>query len=356
MSRLRVVYVYFNSHRERAREVEAGTGPDSTMHGVNHLGAFGIEARIHEPRLTQRPYRSALASRVAWNARELVLPLELRDADVVVTPLGALFPLAARATLHLGVVVLNYGLGLAYDRGSPARRRLLAESLRSAATVACLGRSQAEHAIDRIGVAPERVRAMIIGVDERFFDARPPSSPPAEPYVLTVGKDLSRDFATFAEAVSQLGVRAEVVAQPKNLAGVTLPESATVSQPSFPELRELYAGASAVVLSQRHDGYPYGSEAGGLTSLLESMAMGKPVVLSDRAVLRDYVEDGRNALVVPPEDPAALREALARILSDAQLATTLGAQARATVEERHAMRDFTERFVPVLREAAPSRS
>ncbi len=354
MSRLRVVYVYYNSHRERAAEVEDGTGPDSTMHGVNHLGAFGIDAAIHDPRLTRRSYRSAIASRAAWNLREVALPLELRDADVVVTPLGALFPLAARATPRLGVVVLNYGLGLAWDRGSPAKRRLLRASLRSAAAVICLGRSQAEHAIDRIGVPAERVRAMVIGVDERFFDARQASEAPAEPYVLTVGKDLSRDFATFAEAVSSLGVRSEIVAAPRNLEGVTLPTGSRLSQPSFLELRELYAGAAAVVVAQRRDGYPYGSEAGGLTSLLESMAMGKPVVLSDRAVLRDYVTEGSDALVVPPEDPAELSAALGRVLSDRQLATALGSQARATIEERHTMRGFTERFVPVLLEASRS--
>jgi glycosyltransferase involved in cell wall biosynthesis len=349
---LRVVYVYYNSHRERAEQVAAGTGPDSTMHGVNHLHAFGIDARVHDPLLSRRSYRSSFISRAAWNVREILLPWEVRDCDVAVTPLGALFPLAGRSRPRLRIVVLNYGLGLIYDRSSPARRRLLKASLRSAATVICLGRSQAEHAIERIGVDPRRVHAMIIGVDERFFDARPPTIPPSEPYVLTVGKDLSRDFATFAHAVSSLGIRSEIVAQPRNLTGLTFPARSRVSQPSFLDLRELYAGAAAVVLPQRHDGYPYGSEAGGLTTLLEGMAMAKPMIVSDRAVLRDYISKGENALIVPPENPAALREALERVLADEQLASTLGARARATIETRHAMRDFTQRLVPVLHEAA----
>src|SRR5436305_17523 len=84
-------------------------------------------------------------------------------------------------------------------------------------------------------------------------------------------------------------------------------------------------GAADVALPQRRDGYPYGSEGGGLTALLEAMAMGRPLVATGRAILRDYVADGDNALIVPPEDPAALRAAIERVLGDRALAERLGA-------------------------------
>jgi glycosyltransferase involved in cell wall biosynthesis len=114
-------------------------------------------------------------------------------------------------------------------------------------------------------------------------------------------------------------------------------------------LRELYAGAACVVIPQRRPDYPYGSEGGGLTSLLESMAMARPTVISDRPILHDYVTDGENAVVVPPEDPAALAAAIERVLADPG---SLGAAARLRVEAELTTRHLAERLVPILRAAA----
>ena len=102
-----------------------------------------------------------------------------------------------------------------------------------------------------------------------------------------------------------------------------------------------------MVLPQRADSYGYGSEGGGLTALLEAMAMGKAVVATDRAILRDYVDDGVEALIVPPEDPSALRGAIERVLGDDELATRLGAAARSRVERSHTTRGFAARIAPM---------
>jgi glycosyltransferase involved in cell wall biosynthesis len=342
----RVGFVYPNSRRELVAEVARGEAPDSTLLGQNHLAGLGVEATIHEPRLTRTP-RSGLAHRLTWNLRELTLPWELRDVDVAFTPLANLLPLAARARHRLRVVVVNYGLCLIYERSSRGRRRLLAESLRSAAAVVCLGESQREQLLEQTGLDPARVHTALLGVDERFFAPRP--MPTGEPYVLTVGKDLSRDFATFVEAVRRLGVRAELAVYPRNLEGIELPPNARARVVGATELRELYAGAACVVIPQRRTDYPYGSEGGGLTSLLESMAMARPTVISDRPILHDYVSDGKTAVIVPPEDSAALASAIERVLADPG---SLGPAARQRVEAGLTTRHLAERLVPILREAA----
>lgn len=347
MSFPHVAFVYPNSRRELVAEVARGEAPDSTLLGQNHLAALGIDATIHEPRLTRTP-RSGVAHRLTWNLRELTLPWELRDVDVAFTPLANLLPLAARARRRLRVVVVNYGLCLIYERSTRARRRLLAESLRSAAAVVCLGESQREQLIEQTRLDPSRVYTALLGIDERFFAPRPPQKE-GEPYVLTVGKDLSRDFVTFVEAVRRLGVRAELAVYPRNLEGIELPPNVRARVVGPTELRELYAGAACVVVPQRRPDYPYGSEGGGLTSLLESMAMARPTVISDRPILHDYVRDGETAMVVPPEDPAALAAAIERVLADPD---SLGAAARRHVEAGLTTRHLAERLVPIFREAA----
>lgn len=343
---VRAVFVYPNSRAALLERVHAGVEPDSTLLGLNHLAEHGVDARLHDPLLTRRSH-GALLDRLAWNARELTLPLELGRADIAFTPLAALFPLAAR-TKRLPVVVVNYGLNLIWRRASTPRRRLLRASLRAAARVICLGESQRRELIELAGLDEEQVTTLLLPVDERYFV---PGEQAAGSLVVSVGKDLARDFVTLAEAVGGLEAEAVLVAHPRNLAGVGLPANARVAQglPSD-ELRSLYARAGCVVVAQHRDGHRYGSEGGGLTALLEAMAMGRAVVATERGVLRDYATDGVDALLVPPADPAAMREAIVRVLGDADLAARLGAAARARVERAHTTRGFAASLAPLFRE------
>ncbi len=65
--------------------------------------------------------------------------------------------------------------------------------------------------------------------------------------------------------------------------------------------------------------------------LFQYMASGAPIVASDLPTTREVLTHERNALLVPPGDPAALAAALRRLLSDPALAERLGAQARRDV-------------------------
>ena len=335
----KVAFVYPNPRAELAAQVAAGEAPDSTLLGQNHLAELGIDARLHDPALTRRG-----GGRLRWNLREVTLPWELGDADVAFTPLAALFPLVARARRRPRVVVVNYGLCTIWERSSRARRRLLSSSLRSAAAVVCLGEWQRDRLEEQTGA---RATTALLGIDERYFAPRP-ARDDGEPYVLAVGKDLARDYATFADAVRRLGVRAEIAAYPRNLQGLRLPAGTRARAVPPAELRELYAGASCVVVPQRRQEYPYGSEGGGLTSLLETLAMGRPLVATDRPILHDYVIHEETALLVPPEDPEALAAAIGRVLGDADLARRLGEAGRARVEAELTTRHFAKRLAPIL--------
>jgi glycosyltransferase involved in cell wall biosynthesis len=66
-------------------------------------------------------------------------------------------------------------------------------------------------------------------------------------------------------------------------------------------------------------------------ALLEAMAAGLPCVASGIGGCTDVITDGRNGLLVPPQDSRALRQALARLLGDGDLRTRLGRAARERV-------------------------
>lgn len=77
--------------------------------------------------------------------------------------------------------------------------------------------------------------------------------------------------------------------------------------------------------------FPSVKEGFGLVPL-EALAAGLPVVAADIDVLRAFLDDGRNALLVPPRDGAALAAALERVACDPALSGRLRAEGLRTAQ------------------------
>jgi len=74
-------------------------------------------------------------------------------------------------------------------------------------------------------------------------------------------------------------------------------------------------------------------EAQGLT-ILEAMALSRPVVASNVGGIPEMIEDGRTGLLVPPYDADALAAAIVRLLTNHPLADTLGRAGHDLVHDR----------------------
>ncbi|MCK4775953.1 MAG: glycosyltransferase, partial [Candidatus Krumholzibacteria bacterium] len=70
------------------------------------------------------------------------------------------------------------------------------------------------------------------------------------------------------------------------------------------------------------------------TVVLEAMATGLPVVTTDVGSVRDMVEDGHSAIVVPPDDREALSTAIETLVNDAAMAMAFGERGRQIVLDR----------------------
>jgi glycosyltransferase involved in cell wall biosynthesis len=74
-------------------------------------------------------------------------------------------------------------------------------------------------------------------------------------------------------------------------------------------------------------------EAQGLT-ILEAMALSRPVVASDVGGIPEMIQDGKTGLLVPPHDPEALAAAIIWLLTNHPLADTLGRAGHDLVPDR----------------------
>jgi glycosyltransferase involved in cell wall biosynthesis len=86
------------------------------------------------------------------------------------------------------------------------------------------------------------------------------------------------------------------------------------------DIPELLACAEILILPSRAEGLP--------NVILEAMAAGLPVVATRVGGTPEIIEDGATGLLVPPEDPCALAEAIQRLLRDRSMAARVGRTAR----------------------------
>jgi glycosyltransferase involved in cell wall biosynthesis len=89
------------------------------------------------------------------------------------------------------------------------------------------------------------------------------------------------------------------------------------------------AASDLFVLPSRSEAFP--------NAVLEAMAAGLPIVATGAGGILELIENDRTGLLVPPDDPAALADRICRLMSTPELASRLGAAARA---EAHAGYSF----------------
>jgi glycosyltransferase involved in cell wall biosynthesis len=91
------------------------------------------------------------------------------------------------------------------------------------------------------------------------------------------------------------------------------------------DVRPAFADARVYCLPSYHEGMP--------RTVLEAMAMGRPVITTRVPGCRDTVREGGNGYLVPARDAEALAEAMTRFIATPELAPAMGAAGRRRVEE-----------------------
>jgi glycosyltransferase involved in cell wall biosynthesis len=299
-------------------------------HGVelldwSHLG----------PAATRRSARLSLAHVRA------ALPV-LRDVDAVFSDgehIGVPLALAMRVRrLRTPHLVLGHHLT---TRAKWPLFRLLRPQGRMSRVLVHSSR-QLELATAVLGIPRDRLDLLAYHADVDFWAPGRDREATSEPLVLAVGRE-HRDYATLATACAGLPARVHVAAGSLFSPGArrsdpqAWPSNFTVGFADHLALRELYARAAVVAVPL----VPTDFQA-GVTTILEAMAMGRPVVVTATEGQRDIVEDGVTGVMVPPGDADALRDAVASLLANPRERRRLGDNAREAVVLRFGLNAYTD--------------
>jgi glycosyltransferase involved in cell wall biosynthesis len=146
------------------------------------------------------------------------------------------------------------------------------------------------------------------------------------------------------EAARRAGVRLVVAGDGPDRARLERLGGATFLGPQPREaVLELFRAADASILSSSWENFPHG--------VVESLAVGTPVIATAVGGVAEVVTDGANGLLVKRGDVDGLTRAVERFFGDERLAGQLRASAAASVEAYGRDRVY-ERLLEILRQAA----
>lgn len=322
---------------EWARRHACGEVPDRVPYGLHRIGDYGLSVL---PRIRPQSGPVVRGFRIGgkltgggrWLETMLGQPSpSAADVRLFWDERCAVPGLLMNGTRHRPVVT---GVIWATEP-NPGRSALLQRATRAALlrADALFVNSYAQVPVlcEEWGVASSRVHFVPFGIDTDFWNPDAPACDElprlgSAPFVLSVGNDRHRDHQLLLAAMQEVhaklpDARLELVTRTPQQIPPEIGywrQSATHSQ-----LRDHYRRAQVVAICTRPN-----IHASGLTATLESMAMGRPVVVTRNPGVDHYVKHGETGMLVPPDDPDAMARALIELLTDPDRCWRMGAAAR----------------------------
>jgi glycosyltransferase involved in cell wall biosynthesis len=108
------------------------------------------------------------------------------------------------------------------------------------------------------------------------------------------------------------------------------------------DVRPYYAMADVFVLPSHSEGSP--------NVLLEAMSAGCPTVATGVGGVPETVVSGETALVVPAHDPAAMAEAIGKLLNDRELGRAMGERAREVAKTRFSPEQYCRSMIEMYQQ------
>jgi glycosyltransferase involved in cell wall biosynthesis len=309
--------------RQHGLEVSYPSFEDGRVGSIRAVRS--LTRRLHET--TALPVLPALGTAPEWLRADAVVAM-FEDNGFSMAPL-----LRARRRVRgpgpTSVVVACWVAEKAVSASFHVLRRY-ARMLSAFDHVVCFSSNQADLLHRRLDVPMRRIRVTTFGCRTSWF-SEPGDIRREAGLVVAVGNDVGRDYGTFVAAVEGAPARALLVTNSWHAA--RLRPSAhveVVTSLDRRDYRDVLRRAAVVVVPTFALAYPTGQSV-----LIEAMASGCACVVTASPSLRDYVQHGRNAVLVPPGDAEAMSAAITSLVEDPERCRSLGDQARADAQDKH---------------------
>ena len=164
----------------------------------------------------------------------------------------------------------------------------------------------------------------------------------ANPYILSIGYN-KRDWDTLIKAYEKLDTEVELHLLGNDSWKSDNPKIKILAPVPVKEMMQMIEGSLFGVLPLKWFNYSYGQ-----MTLMQQMAMGKSVIVSEVPSVKDYVKHNVDACFYPPEDVDALAEQMKLLLEDGSLRERIGQEAAKTIKEKNnekIMAEEIEKFI-----------
>jgi glycosyltransferase involved in cell wall biosynthesis len=343
---LRLLFLYNTCFENEIASYHRGDIAAHRLIGYADAAALGQTA-LHYT--IPRPLRWLLAKPLCWRTFQtlcaIVRPGRF-DCAIATHEAAALPILLARRLGLLRRPVIVLALSLLHPRECRGIRKWLWRRLLPAAdAVIAVFKPQIPWLVEEYGLNSDRIEFVPVGVDCDFF--RPDPYAASEPNTcLAAGTQSGRDLPTLVRALPP-GAKLRLIVTPQlaeSIRGLAPPgaDIEILDYVPMPQLREHYRKAAVHVCPLVET--RFGSSH---TVLVENMAMGKTLIVSDVSGVRDYVEHDVTALLVPPGDAEQLRETIRAVLENPARYRHLGENAARTARTRHAGPTIVGRWIEI---------
>lgn len=202
-------------------------------------------------------------------------------------------------------------------------------------------------ATERLRFPAEAVELIPFHADHRFYC---PAQVEREPGLIVAAGMERRDYATLFEAVRGTNLRLELGAGSPwsrfRRVMPPLPPNANNRFRSREELRDLHRRCGTLVAPLFDTEFQ-----AGISVILESMACGAPVVVSQTLGLSHLLRDGAEGIYFTPGDSAGLRRVLLKLAENPSLAAAIGQAGRRKIENFMTTRHFVARLEQIAASA-----
>lgn len=350
MNAMKVLYLYAGPRRKIYDGWKKGREPDTYLVGLNYMRDYGIEADFLENRWTE------FLRRISFNLTQIPALFYVKRYDIVFSGAGFgtlfLVKYILRCEKPRWVVYNTYLSNVLRRNPGGLKGWVIRKAIHSADAIVSPSQVQTQY-LAREGIPDSKNFYVPYGVDENFYlsgISDRPTSIISERYIFSAGRDVGRDYKTLIDIAAALPVTVVIAAPPRSFRGIEdFPKNVTIHYFAAGAMPMLYAHAEISVIPTISEEKLRGSDCSGQYVLLESMVSGRAIITAARSTLPDYFTDRVHGLIVPPEDPKALKDAIVYLLEHPEETRRMGEEGQKKAHAEFTTKRFSAELAGVFK-------